>query len=148
MQFSYFEKEIDRLRGVYSPGSLNEERKKVLWDRFKSVPDHVFTNAINHLIGEFTTMALPAMSRFAEAVGMFRTNPNGASMQILPPPFTCEACRDFGFGFVGDTVVKCACPQGDQISPQELVRQQGNYDRGRKLLPNRQSLSTYLKGGA
>lgn len=48
-----------------------------------------------------------------------------------PGPFSCEPCRDFGFGFVGDTITSCVCSAGRRINPTELARQQGNYDRGK-----------------
>lgn len=134
MDKNFFTTQVEKLRGTYSPGALNETRIQLWWDRFKGVPNLVFENAVNYLISESTSQQLPALSKFSDAVGMFRSNPNGATMQEYRSPFACEPCRDFGFGFVGDTVVKCVCPAGDKISPAELARQQGNYDRGAQYM--------------
>jgi hypothetical protein len=43
-----------------------------MWDAFKHVEESVFEKAVNFLIGEATTQALPALSRFKEAVAMFQ----------------------------------------------------------------------------
>lgn len=132
MDKNFFGDQLARLRSTYSPGAMNEERAQLLWDRFKGVPNRVFENAVNFLISEYTSQNLPAMSKFAEAVGMFRTNVS-AQMQELLPAFECEACRDFGFGFVGDTVTACTCSLGKKIGPSELARQQGFYEKGKRL---------------
>lgn len=134
MDKQFFGEQIGRLRATYAAGSLNDERVQVLWDRFKGVENRVFKNAVDYLISEYTTLTLPAISRFAEAVGMFRTG-TSAAMNLSPPAHNCEACRDFGFGFVGDVVVACVCHMGSKVSPQELALQQKHYDVGRKLFP-------------
>lgn len=135
MQFSFFNGQMDRLRRVYSEASLNEERVKVLWERFKTVDGYKFAAAVNHLIGEFTTQALPSLSRFAEAVAGVRglSMANAQTQEMLPAHF-CEPCRDFGFQFDGDLVVRCEkCVNGARISPEKLVHHQTCYDRGRKF---------------
>lgn len=68
MQFEFFQKQVERLRNVYSAASLNNERVQVMWDSFKHIEPQRFENAVNHLIGEFTTPALPAISKFREAI--------------------------------------------------------------------------------
>lgn len=77
MQKEFFVTQMERLRKVYSPASLNEERVGVLWDSFKHVDNGNFERAVNHLVGEFTTPALPAVSRFREAVAL--TSSGGGS---------------------------------------------------------------------
>lgn len=134
MQYSEFEGQIERLRGVYSSGSLNPERIRVWWDRFKGERVGIFESALNHVIAEATTQALPAMSRIVEACGMFRTNPGGATwMKELQPAHACEKCRDFGFSFSGHTVVACGCSSGVAVNPERLAHAQKSYDRGRKI---------------
>lgn len=145
MQFSFFEKQMDRLRKVYSSTSLNEERVKVLWARFENTPGDTFERAVNHLIGEFTTSALPALSRISEAVLMFGKGAGAVSMNETPSAHFCEPCRDFGFDFQGDVVVACKrCINGKQISPQELARQQKNYDRGAAFLKRGMARTAFL----
>lgn len=132
MELDFFQKQCKRLRDVY-PSGMSEERAKLIWAKFRNAPDHVFENAINHLISEHTTQTLPALSKFAEAVGMFRTG-TSAHINHAPPAFDCEPCRDFGFGWAGETIVACStCETGRRISPQELARQQNNYDNGKRL---------------
>lgn len=133
MQYSEFEKQIERLRGVYSSASLNPERIKVLWDKFKTDRLDIFEKVISHLIAEFTTQQLPAMSKFVEAAGLFRTNPYGASMQILEPCHACEKCRDFGFYFSGHTVTACECDRGTRVNPARLAKAQADYEKGRRM---------------
>lgn len=145
MQYSDFEKQIDRLKIVYSAASLNAERIRVLWDRFKVDRADIFEKVVTHMIAEFTTQQLPALSRFVEAKGMFRTNLDGASfMQALSSPFQCDACRDFGFGFVGDMVTSCSCDLGRRISPAELAKQQSFYNAGGEFLKRGRMRNAFL----
>lgn len=139
MQSEFFQRQVEKLRGVYSPGSFNEVRVAGLWERFKDVPNHVFESAITYLINEHTSQTLPAMSKFAEAVGFFKTSAD-VGMNVLPNPFDCAACRDHGFGFVGDIVTQCTCAAGRKVSPEKLVREQKNYDIGKRLFPRPRDL--------
>jgi hypothetical protein len=133
MDKQFFAEQIGRLRNTYAPGAMSDERMHVMWDRFKNVENRVFKNAVDYLISEYTTQHLPALSKFAEAVGMFRTG-TGAQMQEILPAFHCEPCRDFGFGWIGETIVACTCSTGRHISPQELARQQANYEKGKRIM--------------
>lgn len=134
MRAEFFQHQVERLRKVYSPAAMNEERSKILWEKFKGVPDHVFENALNHLIGECTTQALPAVSRIAEAVANQRGG--GDSREAQPYPFKCPPCSDLGLGWVGHTIVACSCATGRSLSPEQLAKEQANYDKGRKLFPS------------
>ncbi len=130
-----FSKQIERLRKAYSASSLTEERVKVLWDKFQPIENRNFEKAITFIIGECTGQTIPALSKFTEAIGMFRSK--GAptvSMQEVHPAHFCDACRDFGYGFVGDMVVSCICEAGIKIGPEELVLAQVQYDRGAKFM--------------
>lgn len=135
MQYKFFEKQMDRLKQVYSSSSLNEERTKVLWERFKNTQEPVFENAINFLIGEFTTMALPGLSRFEDAVS--RSKPGGSlepfSFRENSIKYNCEACRDFGYGWVENKIEKCSCSAGKPLSIDDLQRVQNSFDAGRRL---------------
>jgi hypothetical protein len=146
MLYSFFEQQWERLRGVYSHAAMGDERKRIMWERFRFEQPLTFENAVNHVIAEMTSQQLPAVSKFAEACGFFRTKAGPSSVTIVEPQHSCEACRDFGYGWIGDTITKCVCPAGDKINPAEMFRQQTNYDRGRKLLPNRDKLPAFLSG--
>lgn len=141
MQYSEFERQVDRLRGVYSAGSLNPERIKVWWDRFKNEKASVFESALNHIIAEATTQALPAMSRIVEACGMFRTNPQGARFEELAHSWNCVKCRDTGWDAKdysratgAGTIVPCGCQASKGLSPHDLAKIQKEFDLGAKLL--------------
>jgi hypothetical protein len=136
MDKPFFGIQIDRLRSCYSAAALNDERVQLFWREFKDVPNHVFQNAIDYLIRECTTQALPAMSRFIEAMGMFRTSAN-VQMQELVSAFQCDSCRDFGYRFDENTVVACDCPRGMKINPKELARAQTSFDKGAKFISRR-----------
>ena len=130
MDKKQFGEEISRLKANYSHAAMTEERIQLLWDRFKGVENRVFRNAVDHLISEHTTQTLPALSKFAEAVGMFRTG-TGAKMDHAPPAFDCEPCRDFGFGWIGETIVPCTCAK--RVGPEECALQQKHYNNGAKF---------------
>jgi len=136
MEKLFFAEQISRLKQNYTPGAMNDERVQLMWDRFKNVENRVFKNAVDFLISEYTTQTLPALSKFAEAVGFFRTS-TGATINEAPQAFHCEPCRDFGFGWNGETIVACmTCERGRSISPQELARQQANYNCGKEIMMN------------
>ncbi len=130
MDKTFFGNQINRLRGIYSATALSDERIDIWWKQFRHEPNQVFENALNHIIAESTTQALPAMSRISEALGFFRTNPNGASMQRLPEAHACPPCRDFGYGWNGDVIVRCSCRLGQSMHPQDLARAQKAYNAG------------------
>lgn len=99
MRLEFFQQQMERLRKVYSPASLNEERIKVMWDRFKLVDDSQFECAVNHLIGEFTTPSLPALSRFAEAIAMFSPSSRiggPSNQEVAPNPNAARLAKEYG----------------------------------------------------
>lgn len=146
MHLEFFQKQIDRLRSVYSAASLNDERVKVMWDRFKGVPNDKFESALNHLIGEFTTQALPSISRFAEVIAATpSTGGDNTHMNREEIQYNCEPCRDFGYGWVGDTVTQCTCAAGKLVGPEELARHQKHYNLGRQLFRNTKHMRGLIK---
>lgn len=134
MDNDFFKKQVERLKTVYSASSMPDERVALIWGKFKNVENYVFRQAVDYMISEHTSQSLPAASKFSEAVGYFKDS-GGAKMNSLESPHTCEACNDFGYGFVGDLIVKCTCSIGEKVSPVELVKQQRNYERGAKFMP-------------
>lgn len=136
MHKDFFTKQIDRLKKVYSQASLSDERVQVLWERFKFSEESEFHGAITFLIGEYTTQALPGMSRFEEAVGRFKKskvlqNKDFSSDEVNY--FNCKECRDFGWVFSVDLLVHCKCEKSKSVTWEELQKQQKNYDAGKKL---------------
>lgn len=134
MDKKFFGNQIDRLRRVYSPASLADDRVQILWGRFKEFDNFHFDRAVSHLIGEFTTNALPSVSRFEEALAKFKpTNYSQNGAEATEENYDCCACRDFGFGWIGDTVTRCTCATGRIIPDDEITKAQKSYDVGRQI---------------
>lgn len=130
MNHPHFEAQIERLRKVYSPAALNEERIALLWNSFKRVPDRTFEQAVNYLIGEATTQALPAMSRFQEAVARFsQRSEGGASHEQNKSRYKpCKRCNREGVVFArhrepphGAIVFKCSCEASELFKARAQV---------------------------
>lgn len=132
MDKTFFGQQIERLRNVY-PHGMNEERAKILWDKFRDVDNEAFQRAMTYLISENTSQTLPSISKFNEAMGYFRSDRQSA---IEPYRFQCEACKDAGWDFIGPTVTACVCARGREMSPEKLARYQRDYDKGRALWPS------------
>lgn len=133
MQAEFFQKQIERLRNVYQSGA-NDERVRLMWERFKDVEDRVFERAINYMISEYTAQSMPALSKFGEAVGFYGSGSSKSNQQ--PYKFRCPPCSDLGFGWVGHKIVKCSCDTGQAHSDERIAQEQANYDKGRKLFPS------------
>jgi hypothetical protein len=146
MDKNHFGNQIDRLRRIYAPSALNDERVQIWWDRFKHASASRFEQALNHVIGEATTQALPSVSKISEALMLFqdRAGEGSSKMQEMQSPHACDACRDYGYGFVGDLVKQCSCETGRRTNPAEIARQQANYDRGKVFLKKGSYRSAFL----
>jgi len=131
MDRSFFEDQCSRLKATYSHSGFPEERVKLLWEKFRNVENRVFKNAVDYIISEFTTIQMPAISKFSDAVGLFRTKIN--SFQAVEMKHKCEPCRDFGFGWIGETIVACVCDAGKNIGPADLAKHQKNYEKGKRI---------------
>jgi hypothetical protein len=134
--------QMDRLHRTYGEKAYPKERMDAIWERVKDFPRNQMDRAVTFLIGE--NFSPPSLSKISEALGPNRSpiSQPGKSSDVYGG-FTCEPCRDFGFGFVGDTVVACACDKGQATSPAELVRQQKNYDKGREMFRTRASFKAF-----
>lgn len=137
MTKEFFAKQIDRLRRVYSSSSLSDERVEILWEFFKKASNDEFEGGINYLIGEFTTQQLPPVTKFQDAVARFKSQQPRVQKDYSAPEtdYSCPACRDFGYGWIGDTVTACVCEAGRKMNPKELLRHQKNYDNGARFMP-------------
>lgn len=126
-----FQTQMDRLHRTYGEKAYPKERMDAVWERVRGIPAAQFEKALTHLIGENFTP--PSLSKITDALALFRTS-DGALIHYATPAYSCEACEDRGFGFVGDTAVKCVCPRGDRMNPEEVLRHQRSYDKGKKFL--------------
>jgi hypothetical protein len=128
-----FAEQMDRLIKTYGERSYPKERFDAIWARVRTVPQDQFQNAVTALLGDCFTP--PGLTRITEEVARHRSETK--RMDMAPPAFECEPCRDFGFGFDGDTVVACmTCHRGRTISPAELAKQQANYNAGARFVSN------------
>lgn len=158
-----FGKEMDRLRNVYSASSLSPERIEVLWANFKSVPSEQFHTAVNFLIGEFTTQALPSVSKFFEAVAKFRREPNERNVVSINRHPACQLCNRSGYVVTKtrstpryEVLFKCSCPAGVEFRARahvwdmskhfdeyELIPPYGDAGRGIEENPKAKELADY-----
>jgi hypothetical protein len=146
MTKEFFGKQMDRLRTVYSAAALNPERIEILWARYKHIPEAQFSGAVTFLIGEFTGLSLPAISKFDDAIARFRPR-EAPKIDEITSNFRCEPCRDFGYGWIGDTIVRCVCPLGEKVTDADIARHQKSYDKGRRFLKTPADLARLMKGG-
>lgn len=121
---------MERLHRTYGEKAYPKERMDGIWARVKDYSEAQFEKAITWVITENFTP--PTLSKIMEALGSKGEQPQ---MQIAPQAFACEPCRDFGFGWIGETMVACTCIAGQRLSPQELARQQKFYDMGKYMFP-------------
>lgn len=123
--------QMERLHRTYGEKSYPKERMDGIWARVNAYSEAQFEKAITWVITENFTP--PTLSKILEALGSKGEQPQ---MQVLPNPFACEPCRDFGFEWEGHTIVACKhCYRGRQIKPENPAKEQRNYDVGRKMFP-------------
>lgn len=125
-----FGDQMGRLLRTYSDKAYPKERLDAIYARVARIPVAQFEKAVTYLIGENFTP--PSVSKIVDACSAYREA--NVQMRDAPPAFNCEPCRDFGFGWVGETIVPCTCTA--RVGPTELVRQQANYDKGKRLMMN------------
>lgn len=125
MQLSEFEKGFLLLRGAYGERVFPKERETVLWNRYKHTADGSFKSAVDTIV---LRMPQPAaiLEWLDDKLG------NESKPTYAGSPFDCEPCRDFGYGFNGDTVAPCSCARGRSMHPASLARIQNTYNIGRR----------------
>lgn len=139
MDLAEFEKGFLLLRGAYGDRVFPKERESVLWNRYRHTHRGIFSAAVEKVI-----LRMPAPNAVIEWLDAdLRVETVNQNAGIS---FQCPPCRDFGIGFIGDTVVACSCASGRRLTPNELARQQANYDRGRAMFkaPGRFQVSSPL----
>lgn len=137
-----FGKEMDRLRNVYSATSLSPERIEVLWASFKAVPFGQFRLAVNHLIGEFTTQALPSVSKFHEAVAKFRTESRTQNVVSINRYPACQLCNRSGYVITKtraaphyEVLFKCSCAASAEFRARVQVWDMNTHFDEYELIP-------------
>ena len=70
MTFDEFEKQMERLALTYGPKAYPDERKRLVFNEFKSVGPEVFTGIVSRLIGE--NSIAPMLPKFREAHAAIR----------------------------------------------------------------------------
>ena len=141
MQIHEFENQMKRLKIVYGEKTFPPEREGMFWKRFQRVPAKAFEYAVDWIV-----LSMPSQGQIVVALDDKLRDAKiekGADSQ-REPKYTCEPCRDFGYGWIGHTIVACVCDLGSRISPAELVKQQANYDRGRRFLKTPADLAKLL----
>lgn len=124
MNYSEFENGFKMLCDAYGSKVFPPVRQQLMWNRYEQTSAREFRSAVDWIV-----LNLPQPGTIVHILDdrLFKKESRENIYR-----FKCEPCRDFGYGFIGDTIVACVCPQGLNISAQEIARQQENYDSGRK----------------
>lgn len=124
MGLDEFKSSFALLRGAYGERVFPKERESVLWNRFKHATEGEFRAVVERIV---LRMPQPhqVIDWLDDAIG------SDDKPRLLGSVFACPPCRDFGFGWVDQTVVACSCQAGRQISPADLARHQKNYEEGK-----------------
>jgi hypothetical protein len=125
MDLSEFERGFKLLRDAYGDRVFPPARENLMFKRYQKAPRGLFQAAAEVVV---LHMMQPShvLTYLDEQLRFHCVGP-------ALPAFVCEACRDFGFGFIGDLVEACTCSAGHHVSPDELARQQRFYDKGKEL---------------
>lgn len=138
MDYSEFETGYNILVRAYGDRQFPHDRKELFWKRFEHVNGRLFKTAVEKIV--LHMMPPASIAQFLEE--RFPREIAREELSVLRHSgFTCEPCRDFGYGFIGDTVTRCTCDTGRKISPEELIRQQANYSAGARLMRGRASIN-------
>lgn len=136
-----FENQMRRLKIVYGEKTFPPEREGMFWKRFQRVPGKAFELAVDWVV-----LSMPSPGQVVVVLDdkLRDSRVERGSDSIRETKYDCEPCRDFGYGWIGHTIVACTCARGDKMNPAELVRQQANYDRGRKFLKTPADLAKFI----
>lgn len=132
MMKQFFHEQVERMARAWSAPS--EEFQKELWKAVKHAENSEFDSAVGYLVGEHTGRTLPSVSRFREALGLFRQG--GQRGAPIEEKYNCGRCRDQGWISNGGgrhsagVVEACTCPAARGMRPDELARIQQSIERG------------------
>lgn len=129
MQLHEFDQQMIRLKTVYGEKSFPSERERLMFRRFERVPGKAFELAVDWVI-----LAMPTASQVINVLDDKLRDAKAAATPSGQPQyqFTHAPCRDFGWVFDGDLIVHCTCQKSKSVSWEDLKREQGNYDSGRR----------------
>lgn len=145
MQLHEFENQMKRLKIVYGEKNFPPEREGMFWKRFQRVPPKAFELAVDWVV-----LSMPSPGQVVvvldDKLRDARVEKGSDTKREIQ--YTCAPCRDFGYGWIGHTIVVCTCSLGNTINPAELAKHQANYDRGRRFIKNPADLAKFLGRGA
>jgi hypothetical protein len=132
MHISEFEPQFNRLKLTYGEKAFPIEREKLFFKRYMRADAKAFTAAIESVILQMPQPSL-IIGMIDQSLAASKPRQAGADA-FREPEYTCPPCRDFGYGWNGDTVVRClTCDLGRITTDTELKRHQESYDRGKAM---------------
>lgn len=126
-----FGTQLDRMKMTYGEKAFPEERMKIMFIRYNQFSAKAFALAVDWVV-----LSMPSPGNVVSALDeklSYAKREAQESVQVVFK-FGCEPCRDFGYGWIGDIIVACTCDLGHKISPQELAKQQRNYNAGKLIM--------------
>jgi hypothetical protein len=133
MQLHEFENQMRRLKIIYGEKTFPEEREKMMFKRYNRVHASAFTLGV-----DWIALKMPNPSAIINELDEKLKDARGREPQAddkRETVYNCEPCRDFGYGWIGDTITRCTCASGRKVSDDEIAKHQNNYDVGRRFLP-------------
>lgn len=142
MQLHEFEVQMRRLKIIYGEKTFPEEREKMMFKRYSRVYAAAFALGVDWIALNMPTHSqiIPMLD---EKVKDARER-SGCGDEKREIKYECEPCRDFGYGWIGHTIIKCTCARGQLTTDAEILKQQANYDKGRVFL-SREKLELLIK---
>jgi hypothetical protein len=138
MQLPEFEDQFRRLRLVYGDKSFPVEREKLFFQRYKHLTGAGFKAAVDNVV---LTMPIPSLVLGVIDEFSARSKPRIAGQVYdAPESYSCPPCRDFGYGWIGETVVRCTCRLGETVSEAEINRVKASYKKGHEMMLARKGI--------
>jgi len=128
MEVSEFDEGFSKLKKNYGERYFPQERETLMWNRYRKLPRGEFLAALDGIL-----LHMPPHASLIERLDACLKD-SIATASEPPSRFACEPCRDLGYGFVENTLVRCVCSTGQGLHPEELAEAQDAYNRGGKYL--------------
>lgn len=126
-----FRLQIDRLATVYGDKNFPQDRVNMLWKRYNMVNAKLFERAVDQVILEMPPPGA-ILQKIDERVRITKQN-DASQFREQAIKYACEACRDFGYGWVADEVKRCSCELARALNDDDIARAQRSYDAGKAL---------------